>query len=191
VACARELKRRYSPDAGNWTIERGDVLDPGYLSSLGQFDVVYSWGVLHHTGDMKKALANVVGPVASGGKLFIAIYNDQGVYSRAWNAVKRCYNRWPGMRFPIIAVFAPYFWARSLVAGLLVRIIEPNGPRGARLSRGMAFWPDLLDWLGGYPFEVATPALISHFFHRESMRLEKCKTVGRRSGNNEYVFVKP
>ena len=78
VACTTELKRRYFPEDRKWTIDQGDVLDVDYLNSLGQFDLVYSWGVLHHTGAMWQALENVVPLVAEGGKLFISIYNDQG-----------------------------------------------------------------------------------------------------------------
>jgi hypothetical protein len=66
VACGGELKRRYFPDASNWTVQRGDVLDPTYLSTSGQFDVVYSWGVLHHTGSMWQALRNAVPVLRSG-----------------------------------------------------------------------------------------------------------------------------
>ncbi len=52
VACTQELKRRYFPDDSSWRIEQGSVLNVNYLKSLGHFDIVYSWGVLHHTGDM-------------------------------------------------------------------------------------------------------------------------------------------
>jgi len=72
VACTLELKRRYFPGASNWTIEQGSVLDDNYLEHLGLFEVVYSWGVLHHTGNLWQALANVAAPVAPGGRLFIA-----------------------------------------------------------------------------------------------------------------------
>src|SRR3712207_6062570 len=84
VACTQELKRRYFADDLNWTIEQGSVLDVDYVKSLGQFDIVYSWGVLHHTGAMWQALENASLPVADGGYLFIAIYNDQGGKSRQW-----------------------------------------------------------------------------------------------------------
>src|SRR5262249_34522064 len=80
VACTRELKSRYFAKAESWTIERGSVLDQDYLSRLGQFDLVYSWGVLHHTGNMWQALENVVPLTAHRGRLFVAIYNDQDVY---------------------------------------------------------------------------------------------------------------
>jgi len=67
VACTAELKRRYFPDDAQWVVEEGSALDMDYLNRLGQFDVVYSWGVLHHTGAMWQALKNVAPLVAGGG----------------------------------------------------------------------------------------------------------------------------
>ena len=115
VACTMELKRRYFDGDKNWTIEEGSVLDTRFLSGRGQFDVVYSWGVLHHTGAMWNALENVIPLVKEGGTLFIAIYNDQGTVSRRWTKVKRLYNRlpcraaFPGHRAGVLpAVVAPH-----------------------------------------------------------------------------------
>ena len=56
VECTAELRRRYRPDDPLWQVERGSVLDEDYLRGLGNFDVVYSWGVLHHTGAMWTAV---------------------------------------------------------------------------------------------------------------------------------------
>ena len=56
VKCTEELKKRYYANDKYWDIEEGSALDEKYLISLGKFDIVYSWGVLHHTGNMKKAL---------------------------------------------------------------------------------------------------------------------------------------
>ena len=92
LACTAELKRRYFPDDPHWQVERGSILDPDYLAQLGYFDIVYSWGVLHHTGQMWPALGNAAGLVAPGGRLFVAIYNDQENISRRWTWVKRKYN---------------------------------------------------------------------------------------------------
>jgi 2-polyprenyl-3-methyl-5-hydroxy-6-metoxy-1,4-benzoquinol methylase len=191
VACAQELKRRFFQGTPNWTIERGDVLDPAYLSPLGQFDVVYSWGVLHHTGNMHKAFENVIAMVAPRGKLFIAIYNDQGLYSRGWMLVKRNYSRWPVLRPFIVAFFGLYFIVRDFLVDVLVLARNPLKRYSRRKDpRGMAFWPDLLDWLGGYPFEVASAKAVSDFFSSRGFDLRRLKDVGRASGNHEFVFVK-
>jgi SAM-dependent methyltransferase len=190
VACARELKQRFFQDATIWTIEQGDVLDPAYLSPLGKFDVVYSWGVLHHTGNMHKAFENVIASVAPQGKLFIAIYNDQGLYSRGWTFVKRNYSRWPALRPIIVAGFGSYFIVRDFLVDLLILARSPLKRYRRKDPRGMAFWPDLLDWLGGYPFEVASAKRVCDFFNSRGFELLRLKDVGRASGNNEFVFLK-
>ena len=89
VNCTRELRRRYFPDSADWIVEEGSALDADYVGALGKFDVVYSWGVLHHTGQMWCGLENAQLAVAQGGKLFIAIYNDTGTQSVRWRAIKR------------------------------------------------------------------------------------------------------
>lgn len=180
VACTAELKRRYFPDDANWTVKEGSVLDRDYLQSLGTFDIVYSWGVLHHTGAMWQALDNaqlLVNP--KGGRLFIAIYNDQRWISNYWKLVKRTYNRNVLLRLAIIAAHLPYFFA---ILGVRFATGRLN------LRRGMSFWHDLLDWLGGYPFEVAKPEEILEFFRKRGFSLSKLKTCGGRQGCNEFVF---
>src|SRR6185295_10447431 len=63
VRCALELRRRFCPADADWRIEQASALDRRYLAALGEFDVVYSWGVLHHTGQMRDALENAALPV--------------------------------------------------------------------------------------------------------------------------------
>jgi 2-polyprenyl-3-methyl-5-hydroxy-6-metoxy-1,4-benzoquinol methylase len=93
VACTMELRRRFFPSATNWDVQEGSVLDPHFLKTIGTFDLVYSWGVVHHTGQMWTALDNISMLATYGSKLFIAIYNDQGRVSKAWNWIKKSYNR--------------------------------------------------------------------------------------------------
>lgn len=188
VACTEELKRRYSPIAARWTVERGSALDTRYLHGLGQFDVVYSWGVLHHTGDMWSALGNIVPLVKPGGLLFISIYNDQGAMSRFWWMIKRVYNRGPFARGAVIAVFVPYFALRSLAADLLRGPNPLRGYRDYKKSRGMSRVHDWIDWLGGYPFEVAKPEDVFAFLRPRAFDLERLKTCAGRLGCNEFVF---
>ncbi|HET9130629.1 MAG TPA: class I SAM-dependent methyltransferase, partial [Terriglobia bacterium] len=88
VACTSELRRRYFAGDPMWKVESASVLDTGYMSSLPEFDIVYSWGVLHHTGRMWEALDNAQRHVKVGGKLFIALYNDTGSQSSRWKLIK-------------------------------------------------------------------------------------------------------
>lgn len=188
VACARELKRREAADCAHWHIEQGSALDPGYLRGLGTFDVVYSWGVLHHTGAMWEALANAVPAVAPGGLLFVAIYNDQRWASRLWWHVKRLYCRLPPALRPLIEI--PAFvrlWGPDIVRNTL-RGDPLRGLREYHAARGMSPWPDLVDWVGGFPFEVATPEQIFRFYRDRGFRLRELVTCGGGRGCNEFVF---
>lgn len=119
VACTQELKHRYFPEDMKWVVERGSVLDRSYLSQLDQFDVVYSWGVLHHTGFMWKALENVVPLVRKNGLLLIAIYNDEGLASILWSKVKRIYNASIIGCCGVKAMFYPWYMVKSVIVGLI------------------------------------------------------------------------
>jgi 2-polyprenyl-3-methyl-5-hydroxy-6-metoxy-1,4-benzoquinol methylase len=191
VACTAELKRRYFPEDVLWTVEGGSALDESYLASLGTFDVVYSWGVLHHTGQMWKALDNAATLVADNGKLFIAIYNDRGGASRRWTAIKRFYNRSPDpMKMVLVLAIGAWFQTRAALSRL-VRLQNPlplGGSKPVRV-RGMSVWHDLVDWVGGYPFEVAKPEQIFDFYRAHNFTLQRLKTDGGH-GCNEFVFQK-
>ena len=88
VNCTTELKEKYFSNDNDWVISTGSVLDDEFMSSLSKFDIVYSWGVLHHTGDLLKALENAALRVSNNGYLFIAIYNDQGKVMKGPNYTK-------------------------------------------------------------------------------------------------------
>jgi len=189
VACARELKRRYFPSDDNWTIEEGSVLDGDYVQSLGQFDVVYSWGVLHHTGRMWEAMAQASRPVGAGGILFISIYNDQGRKSVIWRRVKRFYCSGPAGRALVVAVFVPGLVAYGFVRDVFTGKNPLRRYREYKRKRGMSIYYDWFDWLGGYPFEVATPEAVAEFYSERGFQLLTMKTT-RSNGTNEFVFHK-
>lgn len=191
VGCTQELKNRYYPDDDQWIVEQGDVLNKDYLKNLGKFDVVYSWGVLHHTGAMWEALENVARLVKPGGKLFISIYNDQGGASRRWRKIKRLYNVSPKwFRFLLILVVGIFMKIRPFV-GRLLKLQNPLPFRDwaeKKKDRGMSVWNDLVDWVGGYPFEVAKPEEIFNFYRDRGFILRQLKTCGGGHGCNEFVF---
>lgn len=180
VACTNALRDRFLPSDGDWIIEQGSILDANFTNRLGAFDVVYAWGVLHHTGDLWAALDRAIRLLAPGGRLAVAIYNDQGLISRYWAAVKRLYAAKPPLRPLIIAFHAPYL----LGARWLVRQLRNAGPD----RRGMDLTVDMIDWLGGWPFAVAKPEAVIRFALERRLKLEKSETVGRRHGCNEFIF---
>ena len=186
VACTTELRTRYFKDDPDWRVEEASVLDAAYLRASGAFDIVYSWGVLHHTGQMWTALENITLPVAPGGTLFIAIYNDQGTRSTLWKQIKRTYCASPAGRAAVTAAFVPAF----AVEGLLVDVLHRTNPlkryHDAKRTRGMSLVHDWFDWLGGYPFEVARPEEIFEFYRARGYTLERLVTGG--SGCNQFVF---
>jgi 2-polyprenyl-6-hydroxyphenyl methylase/3-demethylubiquinone-9 3-methyltransferase len=190
VECTKELKRRYLPNDNNWQITEGSVLDEKYIRSLGEFDCVYSWGVLHHTGNMWQALDNAQQLVAPEGKLFIAIYNDQGQASRRWRAVKKWYNRLPvGLKWLVLWPAFIRLWGPTMVKDII-----KGRPFRTWLNyyslRGMSPWRDVVDWVGGYPFEVAKPEQIIDFHIKKGFQTLKVKTCGTGHGCNEFVFLK-
>ena len=190
-ACTKELRRRYFVGDDNWTVEQGSALDREYVESLGKFDIVYSWGVLHHTGKMWGALANAAIPVANGGKLFIAIYNDTGGQTKRWHWIKKTYCRLPSLLktpFAIAAILPDE--AKSLAKSVIT--LKPGNYIRSwtqyKKGRGMNRWYDIIDWVGGYPYEVATVDQIFNFYKTRGFSLSKVKSGGVGLGCNEFVF---
>jgi 2-polyprenyl-3-methyl-5-hydroxy-6-metoxy-1,4-benzoquinol methylase len=187
VECTRELRRRFFPDDPGWRVDQGSALDREYIAGLGSFDIVYSWGVLHHTGKMWTALEYAALPVTPGGLLGIAIYNDEGAASRRWVHIKRLYLKLPAvLRPPYLAFFfVEGYWRRILKDILVLRPLRTITSYGT--SRGMNIWRDHVDWIGGYPFEVAKPEELFEFYQQRGFALQRMTTVNNL-GCNEMVF---
>lgn len=189
VACTAELRRRYFTDDRDWVVREGSVLDESFMSGLGQFDVVYSWGVLHHTGSMWPAIDLAQRAVAPGGRFFIALYNDQGLRSVAWRWLKRTYCSGSIGRVLVTAICVPYFVIRHAISDLARGRNPLNHYRQYRANRGMSVVRDWVDWLGGYPFEVSRPTETFDFLRERGFRLDRLiSTLGH--GCNEFVFTR-
>jgi 2-polyprenyl-3-methyl-5-hydroxy-6-metoxy-1,4-benzoquinol methylase len=198
VACAHEMKRRFSSNACDWTIKSGSLLDAEFMKGLGSFDVVYCWGVAHHTGNMWQALENLLPRVSPSGTIVLAIYNDQQYVSRLWSSIKQIYQRLPA---PLKIVWAAaigltLFLKRFSITLLacLLRLITLRNPvtpivnwYNEAQGRGMHPWYDLVDWVGGWPFEVAKPEAIFRFMRDRGFELQELVTVSGH-GCNEFVF---
>jgi len=189
VACATELKRRYFPDDPNWVIESGSALDDAYMGGLEPADIVYTWGVLHHTGNMWKAMKLAQQPVKDGGQFVVALYNDQGKKSIRWRRVKRVYCHSPSGKALVCSIFIPYFVIRPFFRDLLHLKNPFKRYADYKKKRGMSVIHDWHDWLGGYPFDVVRPEQVFGFY-RNCGFLLKQMILNNSSGNSQFVFVK-
>lgn len=184
VECSQEMKRRFAPDS-NWHIEQGSALDEAYIHSIGQFDIVYSWGVLHHTGDMWRALELAALPARE--KLMVCLYNNQGLVSRAWKVLKHAYVKYPPLRPAVTFASLATIWGPKLL--LLPHRVIPDW-KNWKKKRGMSPWHDIVDWAGGYPYEFSLPTETIQFFSQHGFSVEKFSSFGRIITCSEYVFVK-
>lgn len=190
VACTAELRDRYFPDCTQWIVEQGSVLDADYMDNLGSFDIVYSWGVLHHTGAMWLGVENAINRVARGGQLFIAIYNDQGLKSRIWWLVKWLYNKLP-RPFNYLYGYFFGFLSKSFVLLKYTMKLQPMTAISPWLNykkkRGMSLLHDMIDWMGGFPYEFCSYDLLVQYFNRRGFELVSGR-VGVSLGCHEQVF---
>jgi 2-polyprenyl-3-methyl-5-hydroxy-6-metoxy-1,4-benzoquinol methylase len=160
----------------------GNVLTPETVEKLGTFDVVYSWGVLHHTGAMWEAIRKAAAFVARPDGLFVlAIYNRHWT-APAWRVAKRLYNVLPR-------------WGRKTMVYLfsgvmLVGAWATTGRSPLRKERGMEFWHDLVDWLGGYPYEYASVQELVTFVEKLGFTCEHVIPTEGWTGCNEFVFAR-
>ncbi len=156
------------------------ALNQESLRKLGTFDLVYAWGSLHHTGAMWTAIGNTLSLVAPGGMLVLAIYNKH-VTSPAWKFIKWSYNQSPAALQKVMALV---FAAIIYVAKFLVTWRNPLSK-----ERGMDFWFDVIDWVGGYPYEYATWRDVEKFVSSRGFELRQCVPAAVPTGCNEFVFL--
>ena len=160
VACTQNLKNKFFQDDPDWQIFQASVLDKSTMQKLTP-DIIYSWGVLHHTGDMNSAIDNIIAcGKRSNSKVLISIYNDQLWLSKYWLYVKYTYNINWILRCFIIVIHFPFLFLSRYIVRLFSRRLKEE--------RGMKIWFDMLDWLGGYPFEYAKPEFIFEKFQKEA-----------------------
>jgi 2-polyprenyl-3-methyl-5-hydroxy-6-metoxy-1,4-benzoquinol methylase len=188
VFSTQYLKDKFFKNDQDWKIEQGSVLDKDYMQNLGTFDIVYSWGVLHHTGFMKIALENVDHNVKKGGHLFIALYNDQGFRSKIWKVLKKAYVKYKITRPFFIGLGYLLFWFPKLIKGLFK--VKLNFQKEYKKKRGMSLHHDIVDWMGGYPFEVVKRETIIDIYRELGYELQNLISCGNKLGCNEFIFKK-
>jgi len=172
----------------NWVVQQGSVLDDVFIAALPKYDVVYSWGVLHHTGDVWHAIKNAARCVKPGGIFYIALYSadvQKDPTPEFWLRVKQKYvsagpftrrmmEAWYVLRFELH--YNIFFLPR-----LLKRIRE------YKESRGMNMFTDIRDWLGGWPMEFVHDADAIVFCEKLGFKLQNIATG---EANTEFLFIR-
>jgi 2-polyprenyl-6-hydroxyphenyl methylase/3-demethylubiquinone-9 3-methyltransferase len=189
VECCQKLAaQRNREDTREWTIVHGSILDERITDGLPKCDIVYSWGVLHHTGSMWKAIEAAGKLVAPGGMFMIGIYNWRGGRrgTVVWQKLKKWYCTSPRWQSRI--------WEWTYISwSLLYMVLVLRNPithlRQYQKNRGMSWFRDVSDWLGGYPYEAATPGDVLDFI-RSRFRFELTKQkIDCDLGVSEYLFT--
>ena len=167
VQATRKLKATKSGQ--NWTVERGSVLDDDYIESLGQFDIVYSWGVLHHTGSMWEAIEKCARLVKPGGLMWISLYAKGPLYQKHL-ALKKKFNA------------SSQLGKRLMIGRKILRKMASAAKHGRNplkwnhtVGRGMNEYHDIVDWLGGLPYETATADEVVQFTRRIGLVMERIR----------------
>lgn len=182
---------QFSLKETSWKIKTGSILDRDFTNSLGTFDVVYSWGVLHHTGAMWLAIENTIALVNEGGHLALALYNDQGLRSHFWWIVKYINSRFPKPLAVLSSYLIHLFVQFALVVkySLMFRFKTVLSILFEKPKRGMRRSNDIIDWYAGFPYEFVNFETFVEYMRLNGFILIK-STMARSAENHEFLFKK-
>jgi len=167
-------------------IQFGSILSKAVSTELAQlrprgYDVIHAWGVLHHTGNMRMALRACTKLLKPGGYLIVSIYNHHWS-SPIWRVIKRFYCHSPNVTKKLIVYcMYPIIWIAKLIV---------TGQSPSRKERGMDFFTDVVDWVGGYPYEYASIERFNRMCHKESLTPVRTIPANVPTGCNEFIFRK-
>ena len=185
------IKERFCNDESNlkWSIKEGSILDENLVSDLRsqeKYDLVYSWGVLHHTGDMRKAIDNTLSLCQSGSILWMALYikvdqpDGEEIYQN-------------DLKLKIKFNEASEETKKEMIVSRLKKVFGNNPATWTRPydNRGMTPINDVTDWLGGYPYEVARAKDIKRLLEANGFSEIEVLNENRASGTNViYIYQK-
>jgi len=187
---ATQMLRKYAGNPEYWEVKQGSILDIEFVNSIDPADIVYAWGVLHHTGSMWQAEENAKCLMKKNSLLYIALYDDRPYFDLPlcyWGEVKERYNSagWFGKkRIEFWYVWGFYLQRKVTKIPHLIK-----QAREYKKSRGMDLYRDAVDWLGGWPFEYASVEEVKRFVS-ERLDLELIN-LATGQANAEYLFIYP
>ena len=130
---------------------------------------------------MYAAFENIKKLVAEKGTLVLAIYNKHFT-SPVWKLIKYTYVKSPNFIKKVLIFLI------MIIKFPVVLVISRRNPFKKR--RGMHFYTDIVDWVGGYPYEYASVSEVADFFEARGFKLVKLNKTKGFTGCNEFVFEK-
>ena len=190
VNCTNNLLKSRNFDEKNFSCIEGNILDEDFINNLGKFDFVYSWGVLHHTGDLYQALRNASLLVENNGLILVSLY-QKTIFDPLWRIEKKFFSgSSKNIQLVICKIWIILLKILYTLKGKSFQKIVAN----YFMKRGMNFYNDLYDWLGGYPYEGIETKDCVKFFNTlgfiNILLKKRSKYYAISSGCNEYIFSK-
>lgn len=189
VATTRAVLERFASGSGS-QVKQLSVFDL-ILSESERFDIVYFWGVLHHTGDLLRTIRCAAEMVGQDG-FFVAVYYRRIWTDPFWLREKRWYAR---------ASSDTQARARTIFLNLFRLGLLPSRRSPAQYSavymtrRGMSFEHEIHDWMGGWPYESISAPEVEDLMRSLGFESVFAKCAARnvfrdhfRSGCDEYVY---
>lgn len=192
IKSTKILRENFNRKNLNWNIEKVSLIRDSFTKKCKNYDIIYCWGVAHHTGNMFKAFENLVNVCKINSHLVIAIYNDEGLKSKIWWIIKYLYNFVPSSLRKIYAYFIMNVVRNGYVIFRLFFTLQFSElskylDKKTKRPRGMNADVDIMDWVGGYPFEYIKFNLLKKYFISKGFKVIKSREC-KGSGNHEIVF---
>lgn len=166
VKTAKSVIEKYYNNK-NWSVEEKSIFDIN-LKTYPKFDLVYSWGVLHHTGDMWRSIDIASSLLKKNGVIFLALYQKTKL-CKFWELEKRFYVNSPKIIQKIIRTLFKTLY----ISGLIVSKKNPKVFfQNYKEKRGMEWHYDIHDWLGGYPYESIKRRDLEIFLNKKGFVIE-------------------
>jgi 2-polyprenyl-6-hydroxyphenyl methylase/3-demethylubiquinone-9 3-methyltransferase len=190
VATTKAVLEQHAPTGARYEVQEVSVFDLPEATKE-QFDIVYSWGVLHHTGAMYEAITAATKLVAPSGMFAVALYGKTPMCG-VWTRIKRWYSQTSETNQKRTQnLYIKLLKFKYKITRKDFEVMRNNYFN----SRGMSFEHDVHDWLGGYPYESITPARAKE--HMQKLEFTEVRKFVHDSGIgffgtgcDEFVFKK-
>ena len=184
VAISKLLRER-EDFKNQWQIEQGSILDDDYIQKLEKYDFVYSWGVLHHTGSVWKAISNTCELVSNNGEMYLALYSlDVQPRAEFWLDVKQKYVKAGKLKR---LYMEQWYFFRFVYNSNPTLHLKGRLTKGPKRARGMDLLTDVRDWLGGWPMEFVYDQEVIDFIEEKGFALTN---IDRGKACTEFLFKK-